>query len=277
MTKTMDTQNREEKPVLSLRGVNFRYTGKKSSVTALRDISFSVKKGEFLCVLGPSGCGKSTLLRIIAGFLRPTSGEVLMGNLPVEGPSWHRGVVFQAPTLYAWLNVRDNIAFGLKMRKFPQKKIRAITDQFIDLVGLKGFETQKPYELSGGMKQRVSLARALVNQPDIFLMDEPFGALDALTRQNMQALVRKIWDKTGNTFLLITHDVDESLALGTRVMVLSKSPGRILSEFYPDFTRRFLNGSGEKVRYLPEYIELREKILKEIIGQSGTAEDLPAP
>jgi taurine transport system ATP-binding protein len=273
----MNTQNREEKPVLSLRNVNFRYTGKKSGVTALRDISFSVKKGEFLCVLGPSGCGKSTLLRIIAGFLRPTSGEVRMGNRPVEGPSWHRGVVFQAPTLYAWLNVRDNIAFGLKMRKFPQKKIRAITDQFLDLVGLKGFETQKPYELSGGMKQRVSLARALVNQPDILLMDEPFGALDALTRQNMQALVRKIWDKTGNTFLLITHDVDESLALGTRVMVLSKRPGRILNEFHPDFTRRFLDGGGEKVRYLPEYIELREKILKEIIGQSGTAEDLPAP
>ena len=264
MTKTMDTQNREEKPVLSLRGVNFRYTGKKSSVTALRDISFSVKKGEFLCVLGPSGCGKSTLLRIIAGFLRPTSGEVLMGNQPVEGPSWHRGVVFQAPTLYAWLNVRDNIAFGLKMRKFPQKKIRAITDQFIDLVGLKGFETQKPYELSGGMKQRVSLARALVNQPDIFLMDEPFGALDAQTRNRMQKELLCLWKKTEKTIVFVTHSVDEAVYLSDRIIVLSPRPGSVQEIITIPWPR-------PRDRTSADFAEVRRRVL-EMINETETTQ-----
>ncbi|QAT48897.1 ABC transporter ATP-binding protein [Caproiciproducens sp. NJN-50] len=257
-------------PLLSLTGVGFRYPGKKDEVTALREISFTMETGEFLCVLGPSGCGKSTLLKLIAGFLKPTEGEIRMEGRPVRGPDWHRGVVFQVPTLYSWLNVRDNIAFGLKMRRLPKEQIRNAAQKYIGLVGLKGFEEKKPYELSGGMKQRVSLARALANQPEILLMDEPLGALDALTRQNMQALVRRIWRETGNTVLLITHDVDEALALGTRIMVLSSRPGRILNEFHPDFTRRYLGEDGEKIRYLPEYRELRGRILSEIIGENGT-------
>jgi len=266
-------QVRQERagPLLSVNSVEFRYSGKKDEVTALREISFTMETGDFLCVLGPSGCGKSTLLKLIAGFLKPTEGDIRMGHRPIQGPDWHRGVVFQAPTLYSWLNVQENIAFGLKMRKFPKDKIHTVTQRYIELVGLSGFEKKKPYELSGGMKQRVSLARVLVNQPEILLMDEPLGALDALTRQNMQALVRRIWRETGNTVLLITHDVDEALALGTRIMILSSRPGRILNEFHPDFTRRFFSGDGEKVPYLPEYRELREKILNEMIRESGTA------
>ncbi|MCI1965181.1 MAG: ABC transporter ATP-binding protein [Oscillospiraceae bacterium] len=265
-------RQKQEEPLLALNHISFRYPAKKDEITALRSLSFTVETGEFLCVLGPSGCGKSTLLRMIAGFLKPTQGEIRMDGRRIQGPDWHRGVIFQAPTLYSWLNVRENIAFGLKMRKTAKDEIRNVTQSYIERVGLKGFETKKPYELSGGMKQRVSLARALVNQPDLLLMDEPLGALDALTRQDMQALVRKIWHETGNTVLLVTHDVDEALALGTRIMVLSSRPGRILNEFYPDFTRRFLSGDGEEVQYLPEYLAMRREIMKEMIRESGPAE-----
>lgn len=259
-------------PVLSLKNVDFRYCGEKGEVAALSKISLNLEEGEFLCVLGPSGCGKSTLLRLIAGFLKPSAGEVLMENRLIQGPDWHRGVIFQSPTLYAWLNVQDNVAFGPKMRKLPKKEIQELSSRYIELVGLKGFEKSKPYELSGGMKQRVALARALVNHPKILLMDEPFGALDALTRQNMQALVRNIWAKTKNTFFLITHDVDEALALSTRVVVMSGRPGTILNEFRPDFTYRFLTEEQEKVQYLPEYIEIRKKVLEIIRSQSERAE-----
>jgi taurine transport system ATP-binding protein len=254
-------------PILTVSDVDFSYSGEKGTVTALNRVRLSVEEGEFLCLLGPSGCGKSTLLRIIAGFLKPTAGEVLMENRPVEGPDWHRGVIFQAPTLYAWLNVRDNIAFGLRMRKFPKKEIRELTDRYIELVGLKGFETSKPYELSGGMKQRVALARTLVNHPKILLMDEPFGALDALTRQKMQELVRTIWMETKNTVFLITHDVDEALSLGTREVIMSGRPGTILNEFRSGFTYRFLTEDPEQVRYRREYAETRKEILKIISSQ----------
>lgn len=268
-----ETKKRRAETILSVADVDFSYSGEKGVVTALNQVRLDLEEGEFLCVLGPSGCGKSTLLRIIAGFLKPTAGEVLMENQPVRGPDWHRGVIFQAPTLYAWLNVRDNIAFGLKMRKFPKQEIRELTDRYIELVGLKGFETNKPYELSGGMKQRVALARALVNHPKILLMDEPFGALDALTRQKMQTLVRTIWAKTKNTVFLITHDVDEALALGTREVVMSSRPGTILNEFCSGFTYQFLTEDPEKVRYRQEYVETRREILK-IINSQKEEQDL---
>ena len=247
-------------PILSLCDVNVRYPGKEGGIQALQSIRLTVRPGEFIGILGPSGCGKSTLMRILAGFMPPSSGEARMDDRIIQGPDWRRGVIFQEPTLYAWLDVRENIAFGLKMRKFPKEERQRLTKEYIELVGLTGFERSKPYELSGGMKQRVCLARALVNQPDVLLMDEPFGALDALTRRNMQKLTREIREKTGNTVLLVTHDVDEALCLATRILVMSARPGRILSEFRTDFIRRFSQGE-EGVEYLPEYRELREKIL----------------
>lgn len=260
--------NDKPEKVATLSGIDFIYPDAKGGVAALQGVNLEINEGEFVCVLGPSGCGKSTLLKIIAGFLKPSCGEARMGNEIIKGPDWHRGVMFQDPILYPWLNVQDNIAFGLKMRKFPQSQIKRITDQYIELVGLKGFEKSKPYELSGGMKQRASLARTLVNKPTMLLMDEPFGALDALTRQNMQDLVREIWMKTGNTVLLITHDVDEALALATRIIVMSRSPGRILKEFAAEFTYRISGSEHEMVRYKPEYMELREEILKIISSQN---------
>lgn len=260
--------------IVTLSNVNFRYPDEKGGVIALENINLNIKEGEFICVLGPSGCGKSTLLKIIAGFLKPALGVAKMGSEIINGPDWNRGVIFQNSTLYPWLDVEDNIAFGLKMRKFPKSEIKGLTDRYLELVGLKGFEKNKPYELSGGMKQRVSLARTLVNNPGMLLMDEPFGALDALTRQNMQNLTRKIWTKTGNTVLMITHDVDEALALATRIIVLSKRPGRILEEFHTSFTYKISDAEHEKVSYEPLYINIREEILNIINSQNRVLENL---
>lgn len=268
-SSAQDLSGAPRKNLLSLKNVSFSYTTKKGSVAALQGVDLGLEKGEFLCVLGPSGCGKSTLLRLIAGLLLPSSGEIRMNGQPVRGPDWNRGVIFQTPTLYAWLNIRDNIAFGPKMRKLPKKEVLTLSEQYIEMVGLRGFEESRPYELSGGMKQRAALARALVNRPEILLMDEPFGALDALTRQKMQTLVRTIWEQTGNTFFLITHDVDEALSLATKIVVLSDRPGTILNEFRPDFTKHFLGGESESVPYLPEYIDLRKQILEIIRNGSG--------
>ena len=222
--------------VVTLEDINLRYSGEKGEVLALEDINLDIREGEFICVLGPSGCGKSTLLKIIAGFHKPSDGEAKMDNKIINGADYERGVVFQAPPLYPWLNIYDNVAFGLKMRKVDKAKLDELVKKYLEVVGLKEFGKQKPYELSGGMKQRASLARVLVNQPRMILMDEPFGALDAFTRQNMQSLIRDIWMKNNSTIFLITHDVDEALALGTRVLVMSSRPGKILKEFNVDFT-----------------------------------------
>ncbi|KKH69380.1 ABC transporter ATP-binding protein, partial [Methanosarcina mazei] len=166
----------------------------------------------------PSGCGKSTLLKIIAGYLKPTVGLCLMHGEPITGPDWHRGVVFQSPTLYPWMNVRKNVEYGPRMRGLPPKDIKCIGSHFLEQVDLIDYSDKATFELSGGMKQRVSLARALANEPEVILMDEPFGALDALTRVNMQTLIRNIWQNNNSTIFMITHDIDEALSLGTRVI-----------------------------------------------------------
>ncbi|MBU3142918.1 ABC transporter ATP-binding protein [Clostridium sp. CF012] len=254
--------------VVTLKDVNLSYSGEKGEVIALQDINLDIKEGEFICVLGPSGCGKSTLLKIIAGFLKPLEGEAKMDNEPISGPDWHRGVVFQSPALYPWLNVQDNVAFGLKMRKLPQNEIVELTNKYLELVGLKGSQKYKPYELSGGMKQRASLARVLVNKPRMILMDEPFGSLDALTRRNMQTLIRKIWTKAENTVFLITHDVDEALALATRIIVMSSGPGTILKEYNIDFTYHISGANHENARYTSKYMEIKEEILNLINSQN---------
>ncbi|MDO5387626.1 MAG: ABC transporter ATP-binding protein [Clostridia bacterium] len=266
----MEELLKKEDTIVSIRNAYLKYEGEKGSVTALENINLDIKKGEFICVLGPSGCGKSTLLKIIAGFHQPTEGEALMGGtIPIKGPDWERGVVFQAPTLYPWMNIYKNVEFGPKMRKAPKSKIKEDVAKYLELVGLKDFAKQKPYELSGGMRQRASLARVLVNQPSMILMDEPFGALDALTRQNMQTLVREIWNKTGNTIFLITHDVDEALALATRVIVMSSRPGRIVKEFNTEFTYDLGGANEEAAKYSTEYMHIREEILSIINAQNN--------
>jgi taurine transport system ATP-binding protein len=249
-------------PVVTLKDINLSYESEKGTVTALENININISKGEFICVLGPSGCGKSTLLKILAGFLKPTSGEARMDDEIIKGADWHRGVVFQNPTLYPWLNIRDNVSFGLKMRKFPKDEIKTLTDKYLEEVGLTEFDKHKPYELSGGMKQRASLARVLVNNSRMILMDEPFGALDALTRQNMQTLIRTLWWKTHNTIFLITHDVDEALSLGTRIIVMSSRPGKIVKEFNTEFTYSMSAENSDNTRYTSEYMKIREDILE---------------
>ena len=228
-------------------------------MTALENVNLEIEKGEFICVLGPSGCGKSTLLKIIAGFHQPTEGTAMMGDTPIIGPSADRGVVFQTPTLYPWLNIYQNVEYGPKMRKVPKDEREAGVKKYLELVGLKDF----------AKKQRASLARVLVNQPKMILMDEPFGALDALTRQNMQTLIREIWNKTGNTIFLITHDVDEALALATRVIVMSSRPGRIVKEFHTDFTYDIVGTNQESAKYTQEYMHIREEILSIINTQNA--------
>lgn len=253
--------------LVTLKDINLRYSGEKGEVLALEDINLNIREGEFICVLGPSGCGKSTLLKIIAGFNKPSDGEAKMDDKVINCANYERGVVFQAPPLYPWLNIYDNVAFGLKMRKVEKVKANELVEKYLDIVGLKDFGKQKPYELSGGMKQRASLARVLVNQPRMILMDEPFGALDAFTRQNMQSLIRDIWIKNKSTIFLITHDVDEALALGTRVIVMSSRPGKILKEFNVDFTYDITGVNQESSRYSSDYIEIREEILNIINSQ----------
>lgn len=261
----------DEKVVVSIKHANLEYDSEKGKVLALRDANLDIKKGEFICVLGPSGCGKSTLLNIIAGFHKPTSGSATMDGEEIQGPSWNRGVVFQTPPLYPWLNIYENIAYGPKKRKLPKDQIETEVNKYMEIVGLKDFKKHKPYELSGGMRQRASLARVLVNQPEMILMDEPLGALDALTRTNMQALIRDIWNKNGNTIFFITHDVDEALALATRVIVMSARPGRIVKEFHTDFTYDMGGLNQEAARYSKEYMEIREEILNIINTQNAAA------
>ena len=252
----------EKEPLIVVDGISLQYggEGKGESTMALSDINLKIYDGDFICVLGPSGCGKSTLLNIIAGLLEPTAGEIVAKGEAASGIDYRRAVVFQAPVLYPWMNVRENVSFGPKVRGVDKEETRKTVDKYLDLVGLTDFAESKPYELSGGMRQRAALARELVNDPYMILLDEPFGALDALTRVNMQNLVRDIWDEFHKTIFLITHDVDEALMLGTRVIVMSPRPGRIVREVNTTFTYA-AKEHDEDIRYSAEYTNLRKEIL----------------
>lgn len=258
----------EDEKLISIENVELDYAGKTGIIRALENINFNIFPGEFVCVLGPSGCGKSTLLKIIAGFIQPTSGVVKLEGEEIKGTDWNRGVVFQNPPLYEWFSVRDNVAFGPRMRKVPKNEYRQLTDEYLAKVGLTDFADKRIYELSGGMKQRVSIARALINNPDILLMDEPFGALDALTRENVQDLTRKIWWDTGKTIFFITHDVEEALLLASRIIVLSKHPGRVVEDIQVDFSRKIMEECATDIKFTEEFYKYREKLLKLINSQS---------
>lgn len=260
----------EEQPaaaaVVALTAVSLTYNADQD-VNALDNINLTLQEGEFVCLLGPSGCGKSTLLKIIAGFISPSTGTAVMDGELIKGADWHRGVVFQQPPLYPWLTAEENVRFGLKMRQVPASESQKLTEEYLRKVGLYEFRTSKPYELSGGMKQRVAIARALVNKPRVLLLDEPFGALDALTREQMQNLLRNIWWETKCTILFITHDVDEALSLGTRVVVMSQRPGRIAAEFTTKFTYAISGENSSRARYAPQFLQMREEILELINKQ----------
>ena len=252
----------EGEELISIHGVNLSYSSKNGSIKALENITFNIYRGEFICVLGPSGCGKSTLLKILAGFIRPTTGSVKLSGTEITGIDWHRGVVFQHPPLYSWFSVRDNVAFGPWMRKIPKSVYKQQTDEFLRKVHLAEFADKKIYELSGGMKQRVSIARAMINDPEILLMDEPFSALDALTREDMQNMTRDIWQDTGKTIFFITHDVEEALLLASRIIVLSNHPGRIIDDISVDFSLQIIDKNDSDIKFTPEFYKYREKLLR---------------
>lgn len=249
-----------------------------SSVQALKDVSLDLKAGELLSVLGPSGCGKTTLLNIAAGFLAPTEGRMVLNGKTVEGPGAERGMVFQQGALFEWMSVRENVGFGPMMKGMADAPKREIVDHLLDVVGLGDFKEKAVYELSGGMQQRVALARCLANEPDVILMDEPLGALDALTREKMQGLVLKLWKETGKTIILITHSVEEALLLGERLLVMAPRPGRIHKEYRLPFAEMGVNRDLREVKKEPQFAEVREEILgmiwdmeEEIMGRTEDA------
>ncbi|WP_375460290.1 ABC transporter ATP-binding protein [uncultured Enterovirga sp.] len=217
-------------PILDLRGVGKEYRLGDQRIEALRGANLTAGKGEFICLIGASGCGKSTLLRIVAGFETASAGEVLMWGKPIDGPSPSRGMVFQDYGLFPWLSVRRNIGFGPASRGRPGAEVRETVDRFVELVGLNRFADAYPHQLSGGMKQRVAIARVLANDAEIVLMDEPFGALDAMTRERLQDELLDLWSRTGLTVLFVTHSIEEAIFLSDRVVVMSPGPGRIESE-----------------------------------------------
>jgi taurine transport system ATP-binding protein len=244
-----------------MENISLVYDKKSLDVPAIENINLNIYRGEFVCVMGPSGCGKSTLLNILAGFITPTEGRVTLDQVEIRGIDSRRGVVFQNPPLYEWFSVRKNIAFGPLMKKEPKSKINNDVEIYLEKVNLKEFADKKVYELSGGMKQRAAIASALINNPEILLMDEPFGALDALTREQMQSMIRNIWWNTGKTIFFITHDVDEALLLGTRIIVMSKRPGKVTADFGVNFTRSFIQENSDDARYTEAFHKKRKYIL----------------
>ena len=229
-------------------------------VRALDRIDLVIEPGQFVSLAGPSGCGKTTLLRLLAGFMPPSEGQIRVGGERVTRPSATRGVVFQQPMLYPWMTVRGNVELGPKLRGAKAPERRKEADRFLEMVGLADFADRRPYELSGGMQQRCQIARVLTNDPEIVLMDEPFGALDALTRERLQNELLEIWRATGKTILFITHSVDEAVFLGTRVLVMSPRPGRIVLDENSQFSTPTETIEPEALRALPAFTQLVDRV-----------------
>lgn len=245
------------------------YTSGKKSTKAIEDASIDIQDNDFVCIVGPSGCGKSTILRMLAGLDFPTAGEIIVNDKKVTGPGPDRGMVFQTYTLFPWMTVEDNIKFGLKIKKLPKEEQNRITERYLDIIGLRKFAKSYPKELSGGMKQRVAIARALANQPEVLLMDEPFGALDPHTKSMMQLLMREIWEKEHPTVVFITHDIDEAVFLANKIYVMSARPGKMVKEvnvYLPH--KRTL-----ELKDTQEFIAIRKGINELLYSAHSNAED----
>jgi NitT/TauT family transport system ATP-binding protein len=215
---------------IELREVSLVYNSHDSNIVALDNVSASVESGEFVCLVGPSGCGKSTTLNLVAGFLKPTQGQILVDGRQIRGYGMDRGIVFQEYALFPWRTAVQNVEFGLEMKKVPPSERREVALRFLSMVKLERFANTYPHHLSGGMKQRVAIARALSYEPKVLLLDEPFGALDALTREELQTLVVELWQQTGKTILYVTHNLAEAVFLADRTIVLTPQPGRIKAD-----------------------------------------------
>ena len=245
---------------LKIENVYKEYDTSKGKMVALNGANLDIAENEFICVVGPSGCGKSTLLNIIAGLLEPTSGTVYLDGKPIEGTGMERGVVFQQYALFPWRTVLKNVMFGPEMKKMPKNQAEEIARKYIKAVGLEGFENSYPKELSGGMKQRVAIARAYAANPEVLLMDEPFGALDAQTRVQLQTELLNTWEKEKKTCFFITHDVDEAIILAQRVVIMSARPGRIKKIVNIDISYP----RTQETKSDPRFLELKAEIWNEV-------------
>ena len=248
--------------------VSKRFGNGPDAVQALEPIALDIAENAFVCLVGPSGCGKSTLLNILAGFETATTGMVSMDGVPVNGPDPRRGVVFQQGALFTWMSVLDNVAFGPLATGKGREEAARIAARYLEMVGLSAFAKRYPYELSGGMQQRVGIARALANDPEILLMDEPFAALDAQTRELLQEEIKRIWQETRKTVLWITHSLDEALFLATDIVVMSARPGRIKARFSPTFAQ----SSDPAVVASPEFAKMKSEIFSLLREEALTAQ-----
>jgi NitT/TauT family transport system ATP-binding protein len=256
-------------PKLVIRNLYKSFPSKRGAIVALKNINLTIYRNEFVCVVGASGCGKSTLLSLIAGLEEPTSGEILLEGEPIDSPGANRGMVFQNYTLYPWLTVAQNVEFGMKMQKVPLAERRQRVSYYLEIVGLTRFADALPRALSGGMKQRVAIARALANEPDILLMDEPFGALDAQTKEVLQEFMLQLWRQTHKTILMVTHDVEEAVFLSQRIYVLSSRPGELKAEVQLGFDdHRDLSTKGTEL-FQHKRQEVLHLIRDEILAAAG--------
>ncbi|GGL03335.1 ABC transporter ATP-binding protein [Nocardia jinanensis] len=267
MSTSTDTIVRTDTAV-AVDDLTVRFSSKRGEVTALHNVDLQVRRGEFVSIVGPSGCGKSTLLKVVAGLTDPSGGSVELGGAPVRGPRRNIGYVFQRAALLEWRTVRKNILLQAEMRGMNKRAAAAECARLIEMTGLSGFENALPHELSGGMQQRVSLCRALLHEPEVLLMDEPFGALDALTRERMNVELHRIWRETGTTVLLVTHSVAEAVYLANRVVVMSPRPGRIIELLDVDLPA---HRNYATTMETPEFITVANRI-RDLLGSVAQAD-----
>lgn len=265
----MTTEGTDLSTRVVLTEVRKEYVTSDETVVALSSTSLTFEPEEFVCVVGPSGCGKTTLLQMLAGFQTPTEGTIMVGNTHIKGPDPDRGVMFQHSNLYPWLSVRGNVEFGLKMRGVPRRERADEAERVLELVGLEQYGNRKPYELSGGQQQRCQIARVLITDPRIILMDEPFGALDAMTRERLQLELLELWRERRKTVFFVTHSVEEAIFLGTRVIVMGARPGRVIYDRKVWFKKGSHRSTDTEIRSTPEFVAMRDEVAAKIYEAQG--------